>query len=392
MIPELPDASSRMALPEPSAEARAHSDAVVKRIRDEIEAGAGWLPFSRYMELALYAPGLGYYSAGARKLGRDGDFVTAPEISPLFGRTLARQVAQGLDAGLEQVLEVGAGSGALAATLLEELERLEKLPERYLVLELSADLRERSRDMLAARVPHLLERVAWLASLPPGFSGVILGNEVLDAMPADVIRARAGAIEQAGVTLDRGRLGWSWRPAPEALAKDALALRLPEGYRTELQRAACAFVRSVGDILERGVALFVDYGFPAREYYHPQRGDGTLMCHYRHHAHEDPFFLPGLQDITTHVDFSAIARAAAEAGLDVCGYTSQAQFLINCGITEVLAQAPSDKAAAYLPLASQVNRLTSPAEMGELFKVIALCRGHAAPLLGFATGDRRHTL
>jgi SAM-dependent MidA family methyltransferase len=381
-----------MALPEPSPEARAHSELVVRRVRDEVDANAGWLPFSRYMELALYAPGLGYYSAGARKLGRDGDFVTAPEISPLFGRTLARQVAQGLGPDLQQVLEVGAGSGALAATLLEELERLGKLPQQYLILELSADLRERSRDTLAARVPHLLERVAWLATLPPGLSGVILGNEVLDAMPADVVRVRGGAIEQAGITVERGRFGWSWRPAPAALAQDALALHLPEAYRTELQRAACAFVRSVGEVLERGIALFIDYGFPAREYYHPQRSDGTLMCHYRHHAHDDPFFLPGLQDITTHIDFSAVARAAAETGLDVCGYTTQAQFLINCGITGVLSETPPEKAASYLPLASQVNRLTSPAEMGELFKVIALCRDHAAPLLGFASGDRRHTL
>jgi SAM-dependent MidA family methyltransferase len=381
-----------MALPEPSAEARAHSEQVSHRIGEEIEASAGWLPFSRYMELALYAPGLGYYSAGARKLGRDGDFVTAPEISPLFGRTLARQVVQGFEAGLDQILEVGAGSGALAATLLEELERAGRLPERYLILELSADLRERSRDTLAARVPHLVERVAWLASLPPGFSGVVLGNEVLDAMPADVIRVRAGAVEQAGVTVERGRFGWSWRPAPTGLAEEALALHLPEAYRTELQRAARAFVRSLGGVLERGIAIFVDYGFPAREYYHPQRSDGTLMCHYRHHAHDDPFFLPGLQDITTHIDFSAIARAAAEAGLDVCGYTSQAQFLVNCGITEVLSRTPPEKSAAYLPLASQVNRLTSTAEMGELFKVIALCRGHPQPLVGFASGDRRHAL
>jgi SAM-dependent MidA family methyltransferase len=381
-----------MTLPEPSAEARAHSDLVARRIRDEIEAAGGWLPFARYMELALYAPGLGYYSAGAKKLGRDGDFVTAPEISPLFGRTLARQVLQALESGLDQVLEVGAGSGALAATILEELERLAALPRSYLILELSADLRERSRDTLAARVPHLLERVAWLASPPPGFAGVILGNEVLDAMPADVVRVRAGAIEEAGVTAERGRFGWSYRPAREELARAGLALRLPEGYRTEIQRAACAFVRTMGDILERGVALFVDYGFPAREYYHPQRSDGTLMCHYRHHAHDDPFFLPGLQDITTHIDFTAIARAAAEAGLELAGYTSQAQFLINCGITDVLSGTPPEKTSAFLPLAAQVNRLTSPSEMGELFKVIAMGRGRAAPLIGFASGDRRHAL
>lgn len=381
-----------MTLPEPSTEARAHSALVARRIRDEIDANAGWLPFARYMELALYAPGLGYYSAGARKLGRDGDFVTAPEISPVFGRTLARQLQQALAAGFEQVLEVGAGSGALAATILEELERLGTLPRTYLILELSADLRERSRDTLAARVPHLLERVAWLASLPPVFSGVILGNEVLDAMPADVVRVRGGAVEEAGVTAAQGRLGWSYRPAPPDLARTALALHLPDGYRTELQRAACGFVRSIGDILERGIALFIDYGFPAREYYHPQRSDGTLMCHYRHHAHQDPFFLPGLQDITTHIDFSAIARAASEAGLDLMGYTSQAQFLINCGITEVLARTPPDKAAAFLPLAAQVNRLTSPAEMGELFKVIAMGRPRTEPLLGFVSGDRRHAL
>jgi SAM-dependent MidA family methyltransferase len=381
-----------MPLPEPSAEARAHSDLVARRIRDEIAAHAGWLPFSRYMELALYAPGLGYYSAGAKKLGRDGDFVTAPEISPLFGRTLARQVQQALAGGLEQVLEVGAGSGALAATILEELERLGMLPRTYLILELSADLRERSRDTLAARVPHLLERVAWLASLPPGFTGVVLGNEVLDAMPADVVRAHAGAVEEAGVTDERGRFGWSYRPAPDALARLALALHLAEGYRTELQRAACAFVRTLGEIMERGVAFFIDYGFPGREYYHAQRSTGTLMCHYRHHAHEDPFFLPGLQDITTHIDFSAVARAAGEGGLELAGYTSQAQFLINCGITDVLAQTPAEKTTAFLPLAAQVNRLTSPAEMGELFKVIALARGRTPPLLGFASGDRRHAL
>jgi SAM-dependent MidA family methyltransferase len=392
MIPEVHPPSSRMALPEPSAEAHAHSELVVRRIRDEIAAGGGWLPFSRYMELALYAPGLGYYSAGARKLGRDGDFVTAPEISPLFGRTLARQLQQALAAGVDQVLEVGAGSGALAATLLEELERLGALPRSYLILELSADLRERSRDTLAARVPHLLERVAWLATLPRVFSGVILGNEVLDAMPADVVRARAGAIDEAGVASADGRLDWSYRPAGEELARAAGALALPEGYRTELQRAASAFVRSVGDILERGVALFVDYGFPAREYYHPQRSQGTLMCHYRHRAHQDPFFLPGLQDITTHIDFSAIARAAGEAGLEVKGYTSQAQFLINCGITEVLSRTDPEKASTFLPLAAQVERLTSPAEMGELFKVIAMARGLAAPLVGFAAGDRRQAL
>jgi SAM-dependent MidA family methyltransferase len=261
-----------------------------------------------------------------------------------------------------------------------------------LILELSADLRERSRDVLAERVPHLLERVAWLNRLPPSFAGVVIGNEVLDAMPADVVRVRGGAIEEAGVAVSRGGFDWSYRPACGDLARIAGELRLADGYRTEIQRAACGFVRSLADALEKGVAFFIDYGFPAREYYHPQRSEGTLMCHYRHRAHADPFFLPGLQDITSHIDFSAIARAATEAGLEVMGYTSQGQFLVNCGITDLMAQSQPEDAAAFLPLSNQVNRLTSPAEMGELFKVIALARGYAGRLSGFARGERRHGL
>jgi SAM-dependent MidA family methyltransferase len=381
-----------MALPEPSAEARAHSERVADHIRAEIAASGGWISFARYMELALYAPGLGYYSAGARKLGRDGDFVTAPEISPLFGQTLAHQVKQVLDAGFDEVLEVGAGSGALAATLLEELERSGALPRSYFILELSADLRERSRDTLAARVPHLLERVAWLNRLPPSFSGVVLGNEVLDAMPVQVVRSRAGTLEEAGVDVKDRRFDWAWRPAAGELLQAAQALALPEGYLTEVQLAARGFMRSLAVVLEKGVALFVDYGFPAREFYHPQRSEGTLMCHYRHHAHADPFFLPGLQDITSHVDFSAIARTAAESKLEVLGYASQAQFLVNCGITGLMARTPAEDAAKFLPLANQANRLMSPAEMGELFKVMALGRGFSAPLLGFREGDRRNAL
>ncbi|HUL92903.1 MAG TPA: SAM-dependent methyltransferase [Burkholderiales bacterium] len=381
-----------MALPEPTPDARAHSDRVAAHVRGEIAANGGWISFARYMELALYAPGLGYYSAGAKKLGKAGDFVTAPEISPLYGQTLARQVHQIMQAGLDEVLEVGAGSGALAATLLEELERSGKAPRNYLILELSADLRERSRDTLAARVPHLLERVAWLNRLPPAFSGVVLGNEVLDAMPAHVVRALNGKIEEGGVGVRNGRLDWSWRLASGELLDAARGLELPEGFRTEIPLAARGFVRSLAGVLEKGVALFVDYGFPRAEYYHPQRKEGTLMCHYRHHAHADPFFLPGLQDITCHVDFSSVAAAARAGGLELAGYTSQAQFLVNCGMTEVMSRTPAEDRAAFLPLAGQANRLTSPAEMGELFKAIAFGRGFPAPLLGFREGDRRQAL
>jgi SAM-dependent MidA family methyltransferase len=381
-----------MALPEPTPDARAHSDRVVEHIRGEIEASGGWVSFARYMELALYAPGLGYYSAGAKKLGKAGDFVTAPEISPLYGQTLARQVHQIVRAGFDEILEVGAGSGALAATLLEELERAGSAPRSYFILELSADLRERSRDTLAARVPHLLERVAWLNRLPPAFSGVVLGNEVLDAMPVHVVRVQGGKLEEGGVGVRGGRFDWSWRLASGELLEAARALGLAEGFRTEIQLAARAFLRSLAAVLEKGIALFIDYGFPQKEYYHPQRREGTLMCHYRHHAHADPFFLPGLQDITSHVDFSAVAAAARDGGLEVAGYTSQAQFLVNCGITEVMSRTPAEDSARFLPLANQAKRLTSPAEMGELFKVIALGRGFTAPLEGFREGDRRAAL
>jgi len=387
-----------MPLPEPTAEALAHSERLARVIQAEIAAGGGWIGFARYMELALYAPGLGYYMAGARKLGREGDFVTAPELTPLFGETLARQVAQVLDANGAaaegQVLEIGAGSGALAASLLAELERMERLPRSYLILELSADLRERSRDTIASRVPHLMERVAWLNRLPPSFTGVVVGNEVLDAMPVHVVRATAQGIEEGGVETAPGEaaMRWAWRPAAGELLEAARELALEPGYTSEIGLVARAFVASLAAVLERGAAIFVDYGFPGAEYYHPQRTLGTLMCHYRHRAHGDPFFLPGLQDITSHVDFSAMARAGTDAGMDLLGYTTQAQFLINCSITEVLGRVSAEDAERYLPLANQANRLLSPAEMGELFKVIAFGKGIEAPLVGFANGDRRHTL
>ncbi|OGA14126.1 MAG: hypothetical protein A3G25_13625 [Betaproteobacteria bacterium RIFCSPLOWO2_12_FULL_63_13] len=386
-----------MPLPAPSAEALAHSDRLARHIRDEILGQGGWISLSRYMELALYAPGLGYYMAGARKLGREGDFVTAPEISPLFGETLARQVAQVLEAGTKEVLEIGAGSGALAASLLAELERLACLPERYLILELSADLRERSRDTIAARAPHLMERVAWLNRLPPSFSGVVLGNEVLDAMPVHQVRVSDQGIEESGVrVLHDGSFGWAWRAAGGELLQAASKLKLPPGYSTEIGLIARAFVRSLAESLERGVAIFIDYGFPQHEYFHPQRATGTLMCHYRHHAHGDPFFLPGLQDITSHVDFSAIAETGVNAGMELLGYATQAQFLVNCGITEVLGRVPVEDVERYLPLSNQANRLMSPAEMGELFKVVAFGKGLEAEfegaLIGFKSGDRRHTL
>ncbi len=381
-----------MNLPLPGTDARAHSERLVQHIQEEIARCGGWISFMRYMELALYAPGMGYYTAGARKLGAAGDFVTAPELSPLFGQTLARQVAQLLDLGLDTILELGAGSGVLAAALLEELEVLGGLPRQYLILELSPDLRERERDLLTARVPHLVERVAWITRLPQPLEGVLIANEVLDAMPTHVVRSGGQGIDEAGVSTRDGGFAMAYRPAGGELRAQAEALDLPAGTTTEIQLVAQAFMHSLAAALARGAAIFIDYGFAAHEYYHPQRNAGTLMCHYRHHAHDDPFYLPGLQDITTHVDFSAIAKVAAKEGLALAGYANQAQFLINCGITDVLAATSPEDTLRYLPLANAANRLLSPAEMGELFKVIAFGKGLDTPLLGFARGDRSHTL
>ncbi|HLU77654.1 MAG TPA: SAM-dependent methyltransferase [Burkholderiales bacterium] len=376
-------------LPEPSSDASAHSARLVQHIREHIDEAGGWIPFSQYMKLALYAPELGYYTAGSRKLGKDGDFTTAPELTPLFGQALAQQARQLIDDGLTDILEIGAGSGVLAAAMLEELERLDALPERYLILELSPELRARERDTLAARVPHLMERVAWLNQLPPAFSGLVLGNEVLDAMPVEIVRTADMGIEQGGVDTN---LIWSFRPATAQVLEAATALRLPPDYRTEIGLASQAFVRTLAEILERGAILLIDYGFPRAEYYHPQRAAGTLMCHYRHRAHDDPFYLPGLQDITAHVDFTAMAEAAHAGGLEVAGYTTQAHLLINLGITDLLMRIPPDDAQRYLPAAAAVNKLMSPAEMGELFKAVAFTRDIDRPLLGFRSGDRRHTL
>ncbi len=377
-------------LPPPPADALALSAELTALIRREIESAGGWISFARYMELALYAPGLGYYSAGSRKLGAAGDFITAPELSTLFGRALARQLAELVPHQCPDIIELGAGSGALAAVLLDELALLGHLPRQYMILEVSADLRERQQAHLAATVPQFADRVLWLERLPERLHAVVLGNEVLDAMPVHRVRMQAGQTEEIGVAARADHLVWERSLAPPALAAALQAHDVPDDYETEINLAAPALVADLAQRISPGVLLFVDYGFPAHEFFHAQRDRGTLMCHYRHHAHDDPFLWPGLQDITAHVDFSAIARAGA--GLDLLGYTGQAQFLINCGITDLLAAVPATDVARYAPLAAQAQKLLSPAEMGELFKVIALGRGVNAPLLGFRRGNRAHTL
>ena len=381
-------------VPPPPPEAIAVAEALRFEIAAEIARSGGWIPFERYMALALYAPGLGYYSAGSTKLGAAGDFITAPELSPLFGRCVARQAEEILGQGIRDIVEIGAGSGALAVQILRSLEASGSLPQRYLILELSADLRERQRGRIARELPHLASRVEWLSALPERSHALVIANEVLDAVPAHIVHTREGAVEEIGVSVAADRVSFEYaaRPATAELAAAAKALGLPDDYRTEINLASRALVRSLAERVERGALVLIDYGFPAAEYYHPQRSRGTLMCHYRHRAHDDPLVLPGLQDITAHVDFTSVADAALEAGMEVLGYTPQVQFLINCGITDMLAEVPAGDARVYAPVAAQAQKLMSPAEMGELFKVIAIGRGVDAPLLGFATGDRTHTL
>ena len=380
-------------LPLPSPEAQAHSEQLCRLIHHDIALQGGWIPFSRFMELALYAPGLGYYSAGSCKLGTAGDFVTAPEISPLFGRSLAQQIIEIMAQSTPHILELGAGSGKLAVDVLSELERQNSLPERYDILEVSADLRARQQALLHEHLPHLTNRVHWLNTLPDSISGVLIANEVLDALPVHLVRWTDARIIERGVASDGTQFVWQERlPQIPALHHLAQQISVPDDTLSEISLAARGLVSSLSARLRQGVLLFIDYGFGAREYYHPQRNCGTLMCHYRHHAHDDPFYLPGLQDITSHVDFTAVAEAAIDAELHLYGYTTHAHFLINCGIIDLLAETDPASVLDYLPLSAQLQKLTSPAEMGDLFKVIALGKGMAMPLRGFVSGDKSRFL
>lgn len=389
-------------LPPPSDIALAHSRSVQTMIRDKIHAAGGWISFEQFMNLALYTPGMGYYSSGATKLGSAGDFVTASEISSLFGRTLAQQVIQ-IYRQISQtdILEFGAGSGKLALDLLFELEKSDALPGKYFILEISAELRQRQQMLLADKAPHLVHLVEWLEQLPAQFNGIILANEVLDAMPVHMVAWHNNELFERGVIWQNGQFAWQDRPIQNIelhhAASQLTSLINPHNdvaftYVSEINLAATHFMRSLANIMQQGIILLIDYGFGRDEYYHPQRSQGTLMCHYRHHAHDDPFFLPGLQDITSHVDFSAISAAAENTELVLLGYTTQAYFLINCGITEILAQTPVEDTNNYLPQANQLQKLVSPAEMGELFKVIGFGKNFSEPLIGFKNGDMSRLL
>lgn len=394
------------ALPVPDREALAVSQELSTRIAAEIARHGGWLSFARYMEMALYEPGLGYYSNPGQVFGAAGDFVTAPELTPLFGATLARQVSPWLKdpalAGSGQVvLEVGGGSGMLAAQLLNALDNVGHHEVRYLILELSAERREHQRQTLKSLAPGLMDRVGWLDTFPESFAGVVVANELLDAMPVQLFEWQADAeaeLQEMGVTWVDGRFAWAPRPADAVLTETVAALRNrlgPEGaqwhspYRSEICPAQQAWMRTLADCMTAGVVMLLDYGFAAPEYYHPQRDQGTLMCHYRHRSHADPFLWPGLSDITAHVDFTALARAATAEGFSLVGYTSMAAFLLNAGLLDELADLPREPESFWFAQAQAVQQLISEAEMGELFKVIAFEKNlrEAASVLGFG-GDR----
>jgi SAM-dependent MidA family methyltransferase len=365
------------------------------RVRQAVHAAGGWLPFDRFMAIALYEPGLGYYANATPKFGQmpqgvagqGSDFVTAPELSPLFGQTLARQVAQALAAtGTDEVWEFGAGTGALALQVLDALEAMDAAPRRYTIVDLSGSLRERQQATLARHA----DRVVWADRLPSVFDGVVIGNEVLDAMPVQLLRRVGGQADgtwhERGVAVDaNGALAWADRPTA---LRPPLDIEGPHDYLTEIHPQAEAFIRTLAERLVRGAAFFIDYGFPEAEYYHPQRHMGTLMCHRAHRSDDDPLAQVGEKDITAHVNFTGIALAAQDAGMSVLGYTSQGRFLINCGLLEVAKDAgPRENA--------MLSRLVNEHEMGELFKVIGLAPAPSAEgwnPVGFSNGDRTHRL
>lgn len=382
-----------MSLPVPDSDALAASHALQHQIAQEIASSDGALPFSRFMELALYAPQLGYYSGGSAKLGAPGDFTTAPEMTPLFGAAVAQTAAAIIAQSAPHLLEFGAGTGKLARDVLDALAARGVHVETYTIIELSGELRARQQEALRG-----YPQVRWVDGFPQQFSGVVLANEVLDAMPVELVQRTSDGWQRQMVTIADGAFQLVGA-SPDAALREQIARQIPDsdalpvGYLTEVHPVGAAFMASLAAMFAggTGAALLFDYGFPAHEYYLHQRDGGTLMCHYRHHAHPDPFYLPGLQDITAHVDFTAMALAAQDAGLDVLGYMSQAGFLLASGIGDLLlAQDPADH-ARYLPQANAVHKLLSPAEMGELFKVLIV--GHAVSLPdALEQADRSHRL
>lgn len=389
----LPPVTMPKGLPAPDQLAMEHSNQLMQILRNHIKQAGGKISFEQWMQIALYEPGYGYYSAGNTKFNRAGDFITAPETSYLFGATLANQIIQILDlSNSNTILEFGAGTGALAKSIIQRLNSLGKTVN-YQILELSADLRTRQAQTLAG----FGSQVRWLDQLPDAFTGCVIANEVLDAMPVNLFQIAAnGDINILGVCLSpqdhSPGFAWTYMDHQEHLV-ETIKSRIADlnNYQSEINLQAEAWINQMGKWLKRGAAILIDYGFPQHEYYHPQRSQGSLMCHFRHHAHDQPLVLAGIQDITAHIDFTAMADAALEANLEVMGYTSQARFLLNCGLTDLLA-VDFDNAAERARQLTNINTLISEAEMGELFKVMVLGKNIDPPLTGFIRSDRRDYL
>jgi len=389
----------RPTLPQPDTLSAEHSERVADFIRARIADAGGSLSFAEFMQHVLYAPGLGYYAAGSTKFGAGGDFVTAPEVSPVFGRVLARQCAEVLaDVANGAILEYGAGSGKLARDILETLARLDALPDRYEILEVSADLQERQAQYLRAELPELATLVSWPDRPPENHTGIIIANEVLDAFPVERFKRSATGVKELRVMVDGDGFRMAEAPAPENLLQDVYAIeedlgrRLPSGYVSEISPGLVDWVSTLADSLQQGVAFLFDYGVARREYYAEDRSGGWLRCHFRHHVHDDPLILTGIQDLTAWVDFNAVAEAALQGGLDVAGYSAQAQFLLGGGLEAEMKEFETLPLPSQLELSGQVKTLTLPAEMGEHFKCMALRRGDVRSPSAFSVGDRTHTL
>ncbi|NCF59212.1 MAG: SAM-dependent methyltransferase [Gammaproteobacteria bacterium] len=386
-------------LPQPDAVSAAHSERCADYIRSRIHDAGGSISFAEFMHYALYAPRLGYYSAGTRKFGDDGDFVTAPEISPLFGRVIARQCAgvlRNVPGGA--ILEFGAGSGRLALEVLRTLDELDALPTEYSIMEVSADLRERQQRLLRRELPGIADRISWLDRMPETQRGVVIANEVLDALPVERFMRRSGGVCQLRVGDEGGEFVFVDEPAPDILAAAVESIekdigeRLPDNYVSEVSLAAPAWLRDVAQILEHGMILLFDYGVSRREYYAPDRNEGWLRCHFRHRAHSDPLILTGIQDLTAWVDFSAIAEVAERGGLEILGYVSQSQFLLAGDIEAELQDFADMPIESQLQTAAQIKMLTLPGEMGENVKCLGLARGDIPRPAAFDSADRTHTL
>lgn len=381
-------------LPEPSSDALQHSQKLIVEICKEIEKNNGSIPFRRYMEMALYAPGLGYYVAGTHKIGDKGDFITAPEISPLFSRCIANQCFQNIQKVGGCILELGAGTGRMAADILLALEK-KQLPDKYYILDLSPDLKQRQLETIQASAPHLLERVEWLNQLPKDFTGVILGNEVLDAMPVDVFTQQGEMVFEHHVVWENGKLLEQLQPASEKLVQAVAKLEIPTSatpYTSEINSNINGWLELLNNSLKQGVILLADYGYPSSEYYLDERIKGTLICHYQHMVNEAPLHYPGLQDITASVDFTAVAEAADHCNLTVAGFTSQAAFLTNSGLELYFMEALDENPDDQYRLAQQIRTLSLPSEMGERFKFIALTKDYDQDLIGFELHDQRYQL